>query len=181
MPLLEERILPLPDETATERFGAALAGAVRDMPPHTVHVQLSGDLGAGKTTLSRAVLRALGHAGKVRSPTYTLCEPYQVRRADDSPLTVYHFDLYRFADPEEWIDAGFRDCFAEPAFNLVEWPEKAGRLLGEPDLHVLLQSDNRVLHSGDTSADNEADAGADRRMAILRAYTPTGLILLNAC
>ena len=177
MPLLEERILPLPDEIATERFGAALAGAVRDMPPRTVHVQLSGDLGAGKTTLSRAVLRALGHAGKVRSPTYTLCEPYDVRRADGSPLTVYHFDLYRFADPEEWIDAGFRDCFAEPAFNLVEWPEKAGRLLGEPDLHVLLQSDNRVPQI----AVNGDEDGADRRMATLRAYTPTGLILLNAC
>jgi tRNA threonylcarbamoyladenosine biosynthesis protein TsaE len=177
MPLLEERILPLPDEIATERFGAALAGAVRTMPPRTVHVQLSGDLGAGKTTLSRAVLRALGHAGKVRSPTYTLCEPYDVQRADGSPLTVYHFDLYRFADPEEWIDAGFRDCFAEPAFNLVEWPEKAGRLLGEPDLHVLLQSDNRAPQI----AVNGDDDGADRRMATLRAYTPTGLILLNAC
>ncbi|WP_404992620.1 tRNA (adenosine(37)-N6)-threonylcarbamoyltransferase complex ATPase subunit type 1 TsaE [Cupriavidus pauculus] len=177
MPLLEERILPLPDEVATHRLGAALAQAVSQMPPRTVHVQLSGDLGAGKTTLSRAVLRALGHAGKVRSPTYTLCEPYAVQRADGSALTVYHFDLYRFADPEEWIDAGFRDCFAEPAFNLVEWPEKAGRLLGEPDLHVLLQSDIR----GPRIVDNEAEAGADRRMATLRAYTPTGLILLNAC
>lgn len=181
MPLLEERILPLPDEAATGRLGAALAGAVRAMPPRTVHVQLSGDLGAGKTTLSRAVLRALGHAGKVRSPTYTLCEPYPVQRADGSALTVYHFDLYRFADPEEWIDAGFRDCFAEPAFNLVEWPEKAGRLLGEPDLHVWLQPDSGVLHSGDNRADNGADDDADRRMATLRAYTPTGLILLNAC
>ncbi|MNN53990.1 tRNA threonylcarbamoyladenosine biosynthesis protein TsaE [compost metagenome] len=123
------------------------------------------------------MLRALGHAGKVRSPTYTLCEPYEVTRADGSPLTVYHFDLYRFADPEEWIDAGFRDCFAEPAFNLVEWPEKAGRLLGEPDLHVLLQSDIRALESA-AGADPE---GADPRMATLRAYTPTGLILLNAC
>jgi len=177
MPLLEERILTLPDEAATARFGAALAAAVQAMPPRTVHVQLSGDLGAGKTTLSRAVLRALGHAGKVRSPTYTLCEPYEVARADGSPLTVYHFDLYRFADPEEWIDAGFRDCFAEPAFNLVEWPEKAGRLLGEPDLHVLLQSDIRALESA-AGADPE---GADPRMATLRAYTPTGLTLLNAC
>ncbi|SFD10492.1 tRNA threonylcarbamoyladenosine biosynthesis protein TsaE [Cupriavidus sp. OV038] len=177
MPLLEERILTLPDEAATARFGAALAATVQAMPPRTVHVQLSGDLGAGKTTLSRAVLRALGHAGKVRSPTYTLCEPYEVARADGSPLTVYHFDLYRFADPEEWIDAGFRDCFAEPAFNLVEWPEKAGRLLGEPDLHVLLQSDIRALELA-AGADPE---GADPRMATLRAYTPTGLILLNAC
>lgn len=177
MPLLEERILALPDEAATERFGAALAGAVRALSPRTIHIQLSGDLGAGKTTLSRAVLRALGHAGKVRSPTYTLCEPYEVSRADGSPLTVYHFDLYRFADPEEWIDAGFRDCFAEPALNLVEWPEKAGRLLGEPDLHVLLQSDSR----GQNPAPGGADAGADARMATLRAYTPTGLTVLTAC
>ena len=151
MPLLEERTLTLPDEAATARLGAALAAAVQAMPPRTVHVQLSGDLGAG-------------------SPTYTLCEPYEVARADGSPLTVYHFDLYRFADPEEWLDAGFRDCFAEPAFNLVEWPEKAGRLLGEPDLHVLLQSDMAGAY----------DAG-ERRIATMRAYTPTGLTLLNAC
>jgi len=167
MPLLQERILTLPDEAATARLGAALADAARALPARPVHVQLSGDLGAGKTTLSRAILRAMGHAGKVRSPTYTLCEPYEVTRADGSPLTAYHFDLYRFADPEEWIDAGFRDCFAEPAFNLVEWPEKAGRLLGEPDLHLLLQADS-------------ADA-PERRIATLRAYTPTGLTLLAAC
>ncbi|CAG2149341.1 tRNA threonylcarbamoyladenosine biosynthesis protein TsaE [Cupriavidus yeoncheonensis] len=177
MPLLEERSLTLPDEAATARFGAALAGVVRALQPTTVHVQLSGDLGAGKTTLSRAILRALGHAGKVRSPTYTLCEPYDVARADGSPLTVYHFDLYRFADPEEWIDAGFRDCFAEPAFNLVEWPEKAGRLLGEPDLHVLLQSD---MAAADVMADT-ADMAGERRIATLRAYTHTGITLLNAC
>lgn len=170
MPLLEERTRILPDEAATGQLGQALADAVRALPPRTVHVQLSGDLGAGKTTLSRAVLRALGHAGKVRSPTYTLCEPYQVQRADGSPLTVYHFDLYRFADPEEWLDAGFRDCFAEPAFNLVEWPEKAAALLGEPDLHLLLQTD--------TAADDDS---GERRVVTLRAYTPTGLSLLHAC
>lgn len=170
MPLLEERTLTLADEAATGRLGAALAGAVAALPARTVHLQLSGDLGAGKTTLSRTILRALGHAGKVRSPTYTLCEPYDVRRADGSPLTVYHFDLYRFADPEEWIDAGFRDCFAEPALNLVEWPEKAGAMLGEPDLHLLLQSDT-----------DPADEAGQRRIATLRAYTPTGLHLLHAC
>ena len=170
MPLLQERTLNLPDEAATARLGAALAEAVRKLPPQTVHLQLSGDLGAGKTTLSRAILRALGHAGKVRSPTYTLCEPYSVTRADGSPLTAYHFDLYRFADPEEWADAGFRDCFAEPAVNLVEWPEKAGRLLGEPDLHLLLQSDI-----------SDADDAAERRIVTLRAYTQTGLTLLCAC
>jgi len=170
MPLLEERILPLPDEAATAALGGALAQAARTLPAQAIHVQLSGDLGAGKTTLSRAILRALGHAGKVRSPTYTLCEPYHVARADGSPLTVYHFDLYRFADPEEWIDAGFRDCFAEPALSLVEWPEKAGRLLGEPDLHLLLQTDTTA-----------ADVTAEGRVAVLHAYTPTGLTLLNAC
>ncbi len=158
--------LPLHDEAATEAFGARLAAALRALPARPVQIQLSGDLGAGKTTLSRAILRALGHAGRVRSPTYTLCEPYALQRADGSPLVVYHFDLYRFADPEEWVDAGFHDLLAEPAISLIEWPEKADGLLGEPDLHLWLQVQDDI-------------SGA--RALRVHAYTSTGTELLHAC
>ena len=118
--------LHLPDEQATRRFGARLAAVLQ--PGMSVH--LSGDLGSGKTTLARGVLRALGFAGKVKSPTYTLVEPYI-----DSRLTLYHFDFFRFREPGEWRDAGFRECFNERSICLVEWPEKAAGLLPAPDLH----------------------------------------------
>ncbi len=168
---LAERTVPLVDEAATAAFGAALAQAVRALGPRPVQVQLSGDLGAGKTTLSRAILHGLGHTGRVRSPTYTLVEPYEVP-GTSGMLKVYHFDLYRFADPEEWTDAGFRDCFAEPALCLVEWPEKAQALLGTPDLHIALAVD--TVH--ETYDDGVEHAP---RLARLTARTPTGLQLLQ--
>jgi len=115
---------------ATERLGAALAvGAV---PGRALH--LSGDLGAGKTTLVRGLLHALGHAGRVKSPTYTLVEPYEL-----SKLHLYHFDFYRFKDRSEWLSSGFREYFNGEAFCIVEWPEKAGGLLAPPDLHLRLE------------------------------------------
>lgn len=121
--------LALPDEAATLALGARLAAALR--PGMTVY--LSGDLGAGKTTLTRGLLRSLGYAGRVKSPTYTLVELYEIPR-----LNLYHFDLYRFADPAEWAEAGFREYFNADAVCLVEWPEKAVGLLPEPDLTVRL-------------------------------------------
>ena len=125
----DPRQFQLADEAATMALGAALARVI--VPG--VRIYLSGDLGAGKTTLSRGVLQALGHAGRVKSPTYTLVELYVI-----SKLNLYHFDFYRFNDPEEWNEAGFRDLFNGTNICLVEWPEKAGDLLPPPDLRVTL-------------------------------------------
>jgi tRNA threonylcarbamoyladenosine biosynthesis protein TsaE len=121
--------LTLPDETATLALGAALAPHVE---PGLV-VTLRGELGAGKTTLVRGLLRALGHAGRVKSPTYTLVELYEVSR-----LHLYHFDFYRFHDPKEWIDAGFRDTFNGRNVCLIEWPERAQGQLPPADLDISL-------------------------------------------
>lgn len=129
----------LPDEAATLAFGAELARAL--VPGLTIY--LVGDLGAGKTTLTRGVLRGLGYTGKVKSPTYTLLELYTV-----SSLYLYHFDFYRFADPQEWVDAGFREYFNADSVCIVEWPEKAGEFLPAPDLRISLeaQQSGRSLH-----------------------------------
>ena len=110
-------------------MGAALAQTLRG----GVVMFLEGDLGAGKTTLTRGLLRALGFTGRVKSPTYTLVEPYAV-----SNLNLYHFDLYRFQDPLEWVDAGFRDYFNEQSICVIEWADKATGLLPQPDLIITL-------------------------------------------
>jgi tRNA threonylcarbamoyladenosine biosynthesis protein TsaE len=119
----------LADEDATVALGAALG---RALDPGMV-VYLSGDLGAGKTTLARGVLKGLGYAGRVRSPTFTLVEVYEFSR-----LYLYHFDFYRFGDPSELDEAGFREYFDPRSVCLVEWPEKAAGL-PPPDLHVTLR------------------------------------------
>ena len=126
----------MPDAAATARLGAAFAAGVG--PGRVLH--LSGDLGTGKTTLVRGLLRALGVTGPVKSPTYTWVEPYTVSRLD-----LYHFDFYRFADRTEWLSSGLREYFRPDAFCIVEWPEKVGALLPLPDLQVLLkyESDSR--------------------------------------
>jgi len=121
--------LALADEAATLNLGARIAGALKS----GLTIYLHGDLGAGKTTLVRGMLHALGHTGKVKSPTYTLVEPYLV-----SGQQIYHFDLYRFIDPEEWDAAGFRDYFNPQSVCVVEWPEKAGDLLPQPDIDIRL-------------------------------------------
>lgn len=122
--------LKLSDEAATLRLGGALAPGAR--PGRVLH--LRGDLGSGKTTLVRGLLRALGYAGRVRSPTYTLVELYSV-----SSLNLYHFDFYRFEDREEWLNSGFRDYFNPDSICIVEWPERAGDLLSPSDLEIRLE------------------------------------------
>lgn len=122
--------MALPDATATESLGAALAAALE---PGLV-IWLSGDLGAGKTTLARGLLRALGHEGNVKSPTYTLIEPYTVSR-----ISLYHFDFYRFTNPDEFLDAGLEEYFHGDGVCLVEWADKALPYVPRPDLEIHLQ------------------------------------------
>lgn len=120
----------LPDEAATLALGARLSGLLK--PGWVVYLQ--GDLGAGKTTLVRGILRALGYEGRVKSPTYTLVESYELSR-----FVLQHYDLYRMIDPREWLDAGFRDDCNASTLCIVEWPEKAGALMPRPDMEIRLE------------------------------------------
>lgn len=123
--------LKLATEADTLRLGRALAfeGGADQMRGLVLH--LRGELGSGKTTLVRGLLRALGHPGKVKSPTYTLVEPYSVLR-----LNLYHFDFYRFKDRSEWLSSGLREYFNPQSLCIVEWPERAGDLLAPPDVEI---------------------------------------------
>jgi tRNA threonylcarbamoyladenosine biosynthesis protein TsaE len=138
--------LTLATESATTAFGAALAPLLAA----GMVVFLSGELGAGKTTLVRGLLRALGVTERIKSPTYTLVEPYVISR-----LYLYHFDFYRFSHSDELVEAGFRDYFNRDAVCLVEWPEKAGGQLPAPDLRMVMEVDGdgrRITVSADTEA-----------------------------
>lgn len=142
-----ELAISLPDEAATAAFSARLAQVLTA----GMVLYLRGDLGAGKTTLVRGVLHALGYQGRVKSPTYTLVEQYEA-----AGLNLRHFDLYRFRDPQEWEAAGFRDEFDGVNICLVEWPEQAAGLLPQADVEIIFE----MLPVG--------------RNLALRANTPTG-------
>jgi len=143
----------LADDDATSALGAAIAPLL--LPGLSIH--LSGPLGAGKTTLVRALLRALGERGRVRSPTFTLVEPYRA-----GGLELAHLDLYRFEQASEWGESGFDEYLGGDTVTLIEWPERAAPLLPAPDLHIAL-----------------AIEGAGRR-ATLTAQAPRGTALLDA-
>lgn len=152
-PIVETATLHWPDAGACARAASALGGAgIQDAVIH-----LEGDLGAGKTTFTRHLLQALGVTGRIKSPTYALMEAYDVG------WPVSHFDFYRFTDPQEWEDAGFRDVFAAPGIKVCEWPERARGLMPEPDLWLHLQI--------------EAD---EARRVQARAMTTTGQRMLRA-
>ena len=130
------------DESGCEAAARALA---RCPPVRLADIELHGTLGAGKTTFVRHLLRALGVGGRIKSPSYAIVEPYDL---PDGP-GAWHFDFYRFGDPREWEDAGFRDLFASPGLKLVEWPDKAAGLLPTPDLTLSIDLDadgTRTVH-----------------------------------
>ena len=150
----------LPDESATLKLGSALGLALEA----GLVVYLRGELGAGKTTVVRGALRALGYEGRVKSPTYALVEVYEVSR-----LHLHHFDFYRFHDPREWIDAGFRESFNGRTVSLVEWPEKAAGILPPADLEVVL-----ALHGTGRSAELTARSIAGQEsLARIEASFPS--------
>lgn len=122
-------------EADTEQFAQRLANCPALL---NSFVQLHGDLGAGKTTLVRHLLHALGLTGRIKSPTYTVVEPYEL-----PDLAIWHFDFYRFSDPREWEDAGFRDIFASAGLKVAEWPERAAASLPRADLeiHIAVSAD----------------------------------------
>ena len=135
MSILRTRTLIWPDEAACAASAAALA-AHAGLPES--FIELHGPLGAGKTTFVRYLLHALGVQGRVKSPTYTVMEPYEAGAANGG-FDIRHFDFYRFDDPQEWEDAGFRDVFASPGLKLAEWPEKADGLLPAADLRIHIE------------------------------------------
>lgn len=152
--------LPLPTADATLALGEQLG---RALVPGTV-IALVGDLGAGKTTLTRGMLAGLGFTGRVKSPTYAILETYRLDLKSDIKLDFYHFDFYRFQDPREWESAGFRECFNPQAVCVIEWPERATGVLPLADLTVTLrhQQDARVATLSSASMKGKALIAAAR-------------------
>ena len=156
----------LADEAATTCAGAALARSLPDIGRSNLLLALSGELGSGKTTLARGILRALGVTGSVRSPTFTLVEPYETVRG-----AVHHLDLYRLEPGARSLEGlGYRDLRGAPGLVLVEWPERAGGALGEPDLAAQLE------HEGTGRRISLAARGESGR-----AWLESGRALLEEC
>nr|WP_084242037.1 tRNA (adenosine(37)-N6)-threonylcarbamoyltransferase complex ATPase subunit type 1 TsaE [Variovorax soli] len=158
LPIVETRHWPSEEDTLA--FASRMAQAMSTQPDlANSFIALHGDLGAGKTTFVRHLLHALGVRGRIKSPTYAVVEPHAV----PSGLAIHHFDFYRFADPREWEDAGFRDIFAGPGLKLAEWPQKAAGRIPLEDLAIKIEA-----------------MSDDTRTVTLQASTPRGAQLLKA-
>jgi tRNA threonylcarbamoyladenosine biosynthesis protein TsaE len=146
---VSEVTLYLADEEAMTAFGERIAKTTKG---HGL-IFLEGDLGAGKTTLSRGIIRGLGHVGAVKSPTFTLVEPYEI-----GEIRAFHFDLYRLVDPEELEYLGIRDYFEDDALCLIEWPQKGAGFLPKPDLTITIspQDSGRSLKISSQGSRGEA-------------------------
>jgi len=123
------------------------------IPNNGFQIWFCGDLGSGKTTFIRYLLHSLGYAGKVKSPTYNLCEPYLIQLKSNE-LNIHHFDLYRMNHPLEWEEAGFKDILVTSGVNLIEWPEKAEGTLPLPDISIYLQYVNETSRKGHFEANS---------------------------
>jgi tRNA threonylcarbamoyladenosine biosynthesis protein TsaE len=146
-----------------QKLALSLSHLFQANPSTHLNISLEGDLGAGKTAFARHLIQALGYEGRVKSPTYTLCEPYPIHIKYGNPsnaasITAHHFDLYRMRDPLEWQEAGFAEHFDEPGFCLVEWPEKAEGTLPAFDvaIHLMAGGDE---HSRDISLQANSSQG----------------------
>ena len=156
------------DEKQTQQFALALA---QQIELRDAFIELQGDLGAGKTTLARHLLRALGVEGRIKSPTYAVVEPHEVKLLPLTPsgnssspqiLNIWHFDFYRFNDPQEFEEAGFRDVFASQGLKIAEWPEQARGMLPVPDLKLAISVND-----------------LDNRLVICESHTSKGLTILQ--
>lgn len=145
-----------------KQLATSISGFIEQNPGGHLNIALVGNLGAGKTTFARHLIQSMGHLGKVKSPTYTLCEPYPLK-VNHTEFTAYHFDLYRMKDPLEWQEAGFAEYFDEPGFCLIEWPEKAEDTLPPFDI---------ALHLTAGAEENE-------RHILMKAKTAMGLNVLK--
>ena len=145
-----------------KQLAASFEQFLTKQPASHLNVSLEGDLGAGKTSFARYLIQAMGHEGKVKSPTYTLCEPYPLQFRDHA-ITIYHFDLYRMRDPLEWQEAGFAEHFDVPGICLIEWPEKAEGTLPGFDIQIQLS----------------AGADENERAIKINAITPFGKLALQ--
>ena len=168
MPDLTELQLHWLTEDDTHQFAKHLAHQLSALTPaESLFIELHGDLGAGKTTFVRHLLQAMGVTGRIKSPTYAIVESYDInnelsKTSLHRPLNLWHFDFYRFNDPQEWEEAGFRDIFASKGIKVAEWPEKAAAKLPIADIAMIIV------------------ANMDESRAItVKAQTPTGQQLLS--
>ena len=166
MPILEARTTRTV-QWADEADCAATARNLAGRPTlRNACIELHGNLGSGKTSFVRHLLRALGVTGTIKSPTYAVMEPYAL-----PDLNIWHFDFYRFEDPQEFEDAGFREIFASRGLKLIEWPERAAGLLPVSDLRI-------EIAMVDAPSGDSADQSDTRRQVTYQAETPLGLTLL---